>query len=257
MDLLLMQQRVDGFTLVELLVVIGIIALLIGILIPTLSKARAAANRTACLSNVRQLGVGIIMYCNTNGGWFPTCAEPADGIAYIQFPEDWVYWQGNRNLDDSPIAGFLNCRGERLRAVLRCPADSFDGARTLPGMSSGQGPYLYSYCLNAYLAHNNKPYPGGPRTKVSQWLSAWRKVMLTETSEDYSRIYRGAAWGYSEPLARRHGTYPLRGNVPGFPEMTRGSKVGRNVSAVFIDGHAESIDTDFTIDPTQAVPSAR
>src|SRR5437773_6472705 len=85
-----------AFTLVELLVVIGIIAILIGILLPALNKARAAANRAVCLSNIRQLGVGILMYCNDNHGWFPTCAVWEVSPAYQQFPEDWVHWQANR-----------------------------------------------------------------------------------------------------------------------------------------------------------------
>jgi prepilin-type N-terminal cleavage/methylation domain-containing protein len=60
-----------AFTLVELLVVIGIIALLIAILLPSLNKARQAALQVACLSNLRQIGMGFTLYAQGNKGNWP------------------------------------------------------------------------------------------------------------------------------------------------------------------------------------------
>jgi prepilin-type N-terminal cleavage/methylation domain-containing protein/prepilin-type processing-associated H-X9-DG protein len=63
--------RRKGFTLVELLVVIGIIALLISILLPSLNRARETANRVKCGSNMRQIGQAILLYANENKGNYP------------------------------------------------------------------------------------------------------------------------------------------------------------------------------------------
>jgi prepilin-type N-terminal cleavage/methylation domain-containing protein len=92
------KRRRLGFTLVELLVVIGIIAVLIGLLMPALSRARDSAKQVNCSSNLRQLYLGFVMYGNDNRQWLPGPNPDA---------QPWVmrgsWWSGGTGRFDLPL----------------------------------------------------------------------------------------------------------------------------------------------------------
>src|SRR5687768_9740204 len=81
-----------GFTLIELMVVIAIIAILASILFPAFAQAREAARRTMCLSNVKQLGLGLGMYASDHDGLYPEHDRSIPDGTYARGGYAVPYW---------------------------------------------------------------------------------------------------------------------------------------------------------------------
>lgn len=98
------------FTLIELLVVIAIISILASMLLPALNKARGKAKRISCLSNLKQGGMGLLMYANSFGGFLPSLAESTS-------TKPWTW-----SINISPYVG-RNTAGNGFGShYMRCPS---------------------------------------------------------------------------------------------------------------------------------------
>jgi prepilin-type N-terminal cleavage/methylation domain-containing protein/prepilin-type processing-associated H-X9-DG protein len=166
-----------GFTLVELLVVIGIIALLISILMPALGRARDQANKIKCMSNLRQVMIGFMGYANANRDWCPFGSR-ADNPGGVDLPSDWIHYRGGiggEGLWSSAIAPYIGGKGDSVIQILRCPSDATDN-RDEPGR------YPYSFVMNMY--YDSRPtFVDFPPVRLSTTRRASEKILLAEENE--------------------------------------------------------------------------
>jgi prepilin-type N-terminal cleavage/methylation domain-containing protein/prepilin-type processing-associated H-X9-DG protein len=206
-----------GFTLVELLVVIGIIALLISILLPSLSKAREQGNRVKCLSNMRQLGMAMALYTGDNKGAVP---RPASGTVLF---EDWIYWQSGRDINDGRLVKYQGDSGTFNPELYRCPSDPEVQARN----------YKYSYTINDYIAPHGTTLPC---RKLSSIRRASEVILFIDES---SATVDDGCWA---PQNYKTDGQNLLSNRHDKGAETKTDPNAGKGNALFVDGHADWIE---------------
>jgi prepilin-type N-terminal cleavage/methylation domain-containing protein/prepilin-type processing-associated H-X9-DG protein len=155
---------IRGFTLVELLVVIGIIALLISILLPALNRARVAAGTVACLSNMRQIGLAWRQYQVDNDGWIVPCHRQ-----FLNSGWGGDYWSNINDADTFRYARWYNFleRYTRTYEVFNCPT-IYSSNVNVPGGPNNWFPGSTTAVLNA---DTNGVRRGHASSFNGQWIT--------------------------------------------------------------------------------------
>ncbi len=210
-----------AFTLVELLVVVGVIAVLIGVLMPALSKARQAAVRTQCLSNVRQLLVAQAGYAAEQDNLLVVAGDGTEQGSWI---------------------GLLQ-RYARAPLVRRCPGDQSVFFDQPIGSSNPPRFRTTSYGINNYVSPTHAPFGVKRVAKISQVRRASAVIQFAELAEagsygaadhlhvqDFYNVFSPQATpslvGRQMPLGRHGG---------------RAATWEAVLNYGFLDGHAESL----------------
>ena len=212
-----------GFTLVELLVVIGIIAALVSILMPALSRARMSAQAAVCASNLRQLGISMGMYVNEFKGY------PTMGWTYTYGWEDLTArynkslgWQpGNIYIGGkSPMydLGFAKVK----QSIYGCPTD--------------EDPTGVGYC-SSYSYNKNLVYMVGSPTWDAG--NVWRPASKYHNTSNLALLVCGGGYGYyAERIIWYQGTLKQTRMDSAWPWHNGGSNM------LFCDGHVSHISVD-------------
>ncbi|NBB94947.1 MAG: prepilin-type N-terminal cleavage/methylation domain-containing protein [Planctomycetes bacterium] len=220
-----------GFTLIELLVVIAIIALLVSILLPSLSQAKALARRIYCLNNLRQMATRAQIYGSRNREEYPIAFYYDNGWADTY---SWDFTTITSHGGTELMPGLL-WEGEMIEKIQQCP--SFDGAsNTFADPFTG---YNYN---TSFVGHGDPDGSGGvfPPARLDDIRSTSTCALFgdgewTNGANKYMRAPSGDDNPY-EDWADNH----RHAGTQGFRHC------GDTTNASFADGHAEMFGQRFT-----------
>lgn len=218
--------RWRGFSLVELLVVVGIVAVLIGLLMPAITAARESAKTVACLSNLRQLAVMAHAYADAYKGSFPIAYHFRTSPVFVAYA--WDFTMTRTSGGELVVEPGLLWNGKGSGNVQQCP--SFDGASNTPG-----DPYTgYNY-NTSYIGHG-----------TSESIAAPAKVTDVRRSSQCALFGDGGYGAGANKFMRAPWANPGDASFTTRHAGTQAFRHRGRTNVAFVDGHAETRGDRYT-----------